>query len=316
MKSQCLRLLVRHALFSVVQGADAAAQRSRRIAVAVVLAFVLLATGCGTASNRSAETRPAAPSPAVDPDPSRPGTAGGSQDVAASSPTSSPVPGSTLAIISELQPVIPPPEVAEQVLAAASHPAPESELSPPDCTDWIADPAISLEPVQTQECAAMLAAAVDTCRELDCFAAPADTVPPDTAPADTVPPDTAPADTVPPDTAPADTVPPDTAPADTVPPDTAPADTVPPDTAPADTVPPDTAPADTVPPDTAPADTVPPDTAPADTVPPDQVADLTDCFTPLPDAGVSGICASRRPDGPPHQELPRQTRDAIDWTNR
>ena len=92
-------------------------------------------------------------------------------------------------IISELQPVIPPPEVVEQVLAAASHPAPESELSLQDCTDWIADPAISLEPVQTQECAAMLAAAVDTCRELDCFATPADTVPPDTAPADTVPPD-------------------------------------------------------------------------------------------------------------------------------
>ena len=155
---------------------------------AVVLSFVLLATGCGTASNRSAETPPAAPAPAVDPDPSRPGTAGVSQDVAASSPTPSPVPGSTLAIISELQPVIPPPEVAEQVLAAASHPAPESELSLQDCTDWIADPAITLEPVQTQECAAMLAAAVDTCRELDCFATPADTVPPDTTPADTAPP--------------------------------------------------------------------------------------------------------------------------------
>ena len=135
MKSRCLRLPVRHALFAPVEGADAPAQRSPRIVAAVVLAFVLLATGCGTASNRGAKTPPAAPSPAVDPDPSRPGTAGVSQDVAASSPTPSPVPGSTLAIISELQPVIPPPEVAEQVLAAASHPAPESELSLQDCTD-------------------------------------------------------------------------------------------------------------------------------------------------------------------------------------
>ena len=42
--------------------------------------------------------------------------------------------------------------------------------------------------------------------------------------------------------------------------------------------------------------------------------DLTDCtLSPLPDAGVGGICASRRPDRPPHQELPRQTRDVIDF---
>ena len=319
-----------------------------------MLAFVLLATGCGTDNNRSAETPPAAPSPAVDPDPSRPGTAGGSQDVAASSPTPSPVPGSTLAIISELQPVIPPPEVAEQVLAAASHPAPESELSLQDCTDWIADPAFSLEPVQTQECAAMLAAAVDTCRELDCFAAPADTVPPDT-----VPPDTAPADTVPPDTAPADTVPPDTAPADTVPPDQvaavvttmsaasrttpAPTTTAAPTAAlasPTTTEAPTTTAAPDPDPGPAPegghpplpsAGMVPRDEPywdyptcgasppwPSGCYPPSEwevPQDLTDCFTPLPDAGVSGICASRRPDGPPHQELPRQTRDAIDWTN-
>ena len=331
MKSQCLRLLVRHALFGLVEGADAPGQPSRRIVAAVVLAFVLLATGCGTASNRSVETPPAAPSPAVDPDPSRPGTAGVSQDVAASSPTPSPVPGSTLAIISELQPVIPPPEVVEQVLAAASHPAPESELSLQDCTDWIADPAISLEPVQTQECAAMLAAAVDTCRELDCFATPADTTP-----ADTVSPDTAPADTVPPDQVAAVVTTMSAASGTTPEPTTTAAPT-------AALASPTTTAAPTIAaPDPGPelegghpplpsAGMVPRDEPywdyptcgasppwPSDCYPPSEwevPQDLTDCFTPLPDAGVSGICASRRPDGPPHQELPRQTRDVIDWTN-
>ena len=275
MKSRCLRLPFRHALFAPVEGADAPAQRSPRIVAAVVLAFVLLATGCGTASNRGAKTPPAASSPAVDPDPSRPGTAGVSQDVAASSPTPSPVPGSTLAIISELEPVIPPPEVAEKVLAAASDRAPESERSLQDCTDWIADPAISLEPVQTQECAAMLAAAVDTCRELDCFATPADT---------TAAPD----------------------------PDPGPA--------PEGGHPPLPS-AGMVPRDEPywgyPTCGASPPWS-SDCYPPSEwevPQDLTDCFTPLPDAGVSGICASRRPDGPPHQELPRQTRDVIDWTN-
>ena len=243
--------------------------------VAVVLAFVLLATGCGTAGNRGAKTPPAAPSPAVDPDPSRPATAGVLQDAAASSPTPSPVAGSTLAIISELEPVIPPPEVVEKVLVAASGSAPEADLSLQDCTDWISDPAISLEPVQTQECAAMLAAAVDTCRELDCFATPADT---------TAAPD----------------------------PDPGPE--------PEGGHPP--LPSAGMVPRDEPYWDYPTCSAsppwPADCYPPSEweiPQDLTDCFTPLPDAGVSGICASRRPDGPPHQELPRQTRDVIDWTN-
>ena len=295
MESQWFRLLVRHALFAPVEGADAPAQRSRRVVAAVLLTFVLLATGCGTASNHGAETPPAAPSPAVDPDPSRPGTAGVSQDVAASSPTPSPVPGSTLAIISELEPVIPPHEVAEKVLAAASGPTPGSELSLQDCTDWIADPAVSFEPVQTQECAAMLAAAVDTCRELDCFATPADTTPADTTPADTVPPDTA---------APTTTAAPD--------PDPGPA--------PEGGHPP--LPSARMVPRGKPYWDYPTCGGsppwPSDCYPPSEwevPQNLTDCFTPLPDAGASGICASRRPDGPPHQELPRQTRDVIDWIN-
>ena len=252
-------------------------RRSRRIVVAVVLAFVLLATGCGTASNRGAKTPPAAPSPAVDPDPSRPATAGVLQDAAASSPTPSPVAGSTLAIISELEPVIPPPEVVEKVLVAASGSAPEADLSLQDCTDWISDPAISLEPVQTQACTAMLAAAVDTCRDLDCFATPADT---------TAAPD--------PD--------PDPGPE--------PEGGHPPLPS-AGMVPRDEPYWDYPTCSASPA-------WPADCYPPSEweiPQDLTDCFTPLPDAGVSGICASRRPDGPPHQELPRQTRDVIDWTN-
>ena len=65
----------------------------------------------------------------------------------------------------ELEPAVPPAEVARQVLASAQEAAPESELSLQDCTDWIADAAISLEPAQGPECAAMLVAAVDTCQE-------------------------------------------------------------------------------------------------------------------------------------------------------
>ena len=60
-------------------------------------------------------------------------------------------------------------DVAERVVAASVLAAPTSELSLPDCTDWIADPGIVLDAEQSAECAAKLAAAVDACAELDCF---------------------------------------------------------------------------------------------------------------------------------------------------
>ena len=330
---RCFRLLVRPALFAPIAGADASRRRSPSTAVAVVLAFVLLATGCSTASNRGAKTPPAAPSPTIGPDPSHPGTAGGSQDVAATGPTLAPARGSPPATIPELRPVIPPPEVAEEVLAVAREAAPRSELSLQDCTDWIADPAISLEPAQAQECAAMLAAAVDTCRKLDCFAAPADT-----APADTVAPaDTAPADTVAPDQAPAvastttsaastTTRAPTTAAAPTT--TLASPTTTAAPTATAPDPDPGPAPEGGHPPlplagmvprqlpywDYPTCGASPP--WPSDCYPPSEwevPQDLSDCFIPLPDAGVGGMCGSRRPDGPPHQETPRQTRDVVEF---
>ena len=55
---------------------------------------------------------------------------------------------------------------------------------------------------------------------------------------------------------------------------------------------------------------------PSDCYPPSEwevPQDLSGCFIPLPDAGVGGICGSRRPDGPPHQETPRQTRDVVEF---
>ena len=249
-----------------------------------MLALAVLATGCGPASNRGAETPAAVPSPSGGVDPSYPETSGVSQDAAASSPTLILAPGSTPATLPVLELVIPPPGVAEQVLAAAEEAAPQSKLSLQDCTDWIADPAISLEPAQKQECTAVLAAAVDTCRELDCFAAAVDTTP---TTAQATPTTTAPVTTTPP--------------------------------TPEGGHPP-LPQAGMIPRnesywDYSTCTGSPP--WPATCYPPSEwevPQDLTECtLSPLPDAGVGGICASRRPDRPPHQELPRQTRDVIDF---
>ena len=68
-------------------------------------------------------------------------------------------------------------EVAEQVIEAADEAAPESELTLGICTQWVADPEFLLNEQQTQECAAMLAAAVEACEGLDCF--PEDTAEPE-----------------------------------------------------------------------------------------------------------------------------------------
>ena len=70
-------------------------------------------------------------------------------------------------------------EVAEQVIEAADEAAPESELTLGICTQWVADPEFLLNEQQTQECAAMLAAAVEACEGLDCF--PEDTAEPEAA---------------------------------------------------------------------------------------------------------------------------------------
>ena len=72
---------------------------------------------------------------------------------------------------------VPPVEVAEQVIEAAEQAAPVSELNLGICTQWVADPEFILNEQQTQECAAMLAAAVEACEGLDCF--PEDTAEPE-----------------------------------------------------------------------------------------------------------------------------------------
>ena len=57
---------------------------------------------------------------------------------------------------------------------------------------------------------------------------------------------------------------------------------------------------------------------PSDCFPPSEweiPQDLSECFVaPVPEAGVGGICASRRPDDSDgHQELPRQIQEVIDY---
>ena len=64
---------------------------------------------------------------------------------------------------------VPSVEIAEQVIEAANEAASESELTLGDCTAWVADPDIVFDDQQAEECAAMLAAAVEACEGLECF---------------------------------------------------------------------------------------------------------------------------------------------------
>ena len=64
---------------------------------------------------------------------------------------------------------VPSAEIVEQVIEAAEEAAPESVLNLGICTQWVADPELVLNEQQAQECAAMLAAAVEACEGLDCF---------------------------------------------------------------------------------------------------------------------------------------------------
>ena len=72
---------------------------------------------------------------------------------------------------------VPSAEIVEQVIEAVDEAAPESVLNLGICTQWVADPEFILNEQQTQECAAMLAAAVEACEGLDCF--PEDTAEPE-----------------------------------------------------------------------------------------------------------------------------------------
>lgn len=233
--------------------------------------------------DRAAEIPAAERSPSAAPDPSASRTEG-----ALGSPV---LPASPRTGAAALTPVIPPPEVAGRVVAAAAAAAPESALSLQDCTDWIADPAISLESPQKQECADILGAAINSCRELDCFAAPDDAT--STSPALSDPA--------------AATEPLTTTAALEV--ALTPEGGHPPP--PAAGMVPRNEPYWDYPTCT----TDPP--WPSDCYPPSEwetPQDLSGCrLSPLPDEGVGGICASRRPDGLPHAETPRLTRDVVDF---
>ena len=69
-----------------------------------------------------------------------------------------------------------PPEIVAEVVAAAG-----TEMTLQECTDWIADPAISLDDIQAEQCAAILTAAMEACG-LDCAATPEEPPPTTTAP--------------------------------------------------------------------------------------------------------------------------------------
>ena len=251
MISRCFESILRCGPSPATRG-GAPGRQWQRTAAAVVSALGLLATGCVSAGDRGAQ--PAADSPDR-----------GTSDV-------------SLAAGAVREAVIPPPDVAAQVLAAARQAAPQSTLSLQDCADWVSDPAISLEPGPRQECAAMLASAVDACGELDCFAASAGANPGIAQEASLA--------------------------------------EAPPRAAPT--------PEGGHPPlpeagmlprleshwDYPICTGSPPWSSSC--YPPSEwevTQDLAGCFTPVPGAGAGGICASRRPDGPPHQEVPRPTRD-------
>ena len=66
--------------------------------------------------------------------------------------------------------LIPEPEVVEEVSEAVAEAAPESELTLQDCTEWAnAGFGGDLDDAQKAQCIAMIAAAVTTCEELECF---------------------------------------------------------------------------------------------------------------------------------------------------
>ena len=83
---------------------------------------------------------------------------------------------------------VPSAEIVEQVMEAIEEAAPESVLTLGICTQWVADPELMLNEQQTQECAAMLAAAMEACEGLDCFGEDTAEPEPDQTPTTTAPP--------------------------------------------------------------------------------------------------------------------------------
>ena len=144
--------------------------RTPRAVGAAVLALAVLASGCGASDVdrvRAAESAPLYRTERVSASSASlaPGAAGADfAPGAGAAARLGPSPGS----------VVPADEVAAGVLSTARAAAPDSGLSLQDCTDWIANAETVLESDRAQECATILAAAVDACQDLDCFTGPAD----------------------------------------------------------------------------------------------------------------------------------------------
>ena len=286
----------------------------------VILISLSLATGCAAAGDSGQER------------PSSVATAESEALAAAGQPQEPPgppglIPGETsLAAALRQPPPMPPADVADEVAEAADVAASGSEMTLQHCTDWLADSATTLAAAKSQDCTAILAAAVRSCEELDCF------TPPDDEPARSTTARLSTATT----TAPATTTTALLSSTTTAAPATTTTATAATTTSPATTTEveaePDPAPEGGHPPSPT-AGMIPRDEPywdyptctgsapwPSDCFPPSEwevPQDLSECMVaPLPDSGVGGVCASRRPDRPPHKELPRQTRDVvefIDW---
>ena len=65
--------------------------------------------------------------------------------------------------------VVPPPDVAAEVLAAARAAAPDADMTLGECTEWISGDGPTLDEASASDCRAMIAAAVKTCEKIDCF---------------------------------------------------------------------------------------------------------------------------------------------------
>lgn len=139
----------------------------RRAAPAAALALAVLAAGCSTSDHDRVRAAKSAPLYRTE----RVSASSASLAPGATGVGSVPEAGAASELGSSLASVVPADDVVARVLATARAAASEPGLSLQDCTDWIADPETVLESTRAQECGTILAAAVGTCQDLDCFSA-------------------------------------------------------------------------------------------------------------------------------------------------
>ena len=135
--------------------------------VAVIAVAAMMATACGGDDAAVVETPPDTTTTAVESD-------GPTVTTATAAPMTEEqiveMQEEIAEVVEEASPEdVPPAEIVEQIMEAVEEAAPESELSLGICTQWVTDPEMVLNEQQAQECAAMLAAAMEACEGLDCF---------------------------------------------------------------------------------------------------------------------------------------------------